>query len=140
MPRPSSVRSSTSRVYRHTVKRQLEAALTLPQIQKHGFTHPANGCFLMYPRELRVLAALERKAVYVVVLTILDLTIGVVGQGPRDRRLWVKLSVHGLAEASLLPFSSAESGLKEALEKGYLCRRKTGRTWEYSVRWRGIQN
>ena len=32
MPRFSSVRPSTSRVYRHTVKRQLEAELTLPDI------------------------------------------------------------------------------------------------------------
>ncbi len=46
MPRPS-VRTSASRVYRHTVKRQLEASLTLPDIQKHGFTHPANGYFLI---------------------------------------------------------------------------------------------
>ena len=139
MPRPS-VRNSRSRVYRHTVKRQLEASLTLPQIQKHGFTHPANGCFVMYPRELRVLAALEKKAVYVVVLTILDLTIGVVGQGPRDRGLWVKLSLHELADAALLPYKRAVVGLQEALKKGYVQRRKAGRSWEYSVRWRGAQN
>jgi hypothetical protein len=139
MPR-ESVASSRSRVYRHTVKRQLEASLTLPQIQKHGFTHPANGCFVMYPRELRVLAALEKKAVYVVVLTILDLTIGVVGQGPRDRGLWVKLSLHELADAALLPYKRAVVGLQEALKKGYVQRRKAGRSWEYAIRWRGIQN
>ena len=49
-----SVRKSTSRVYKHTVKRQLEISLTLPQIQKHGFTHPRDGYFLMLPREFDV--------------------------------------------------------------------------------------
>src|SRR5215211_6893458 len=81
MPRDTSVPTPCSRVYRHTVKRQLEASLTLPQIQKHGFTHPANGYFVMLPREYDVVAALESKAVAVVILAILRRTIGVVGQG-----------------------------------------------------------
>jgi hypothetical protein len=139
MPRPS-VASSRSRVYRHTVKRQLEASLTLPQIQKHGFTHPANGYFLMLPREYDVVAALERKAVAVVVLAVLRRTIGVPGTGQRDRGQWVKISIHALADAALLSFSKTQAGLKEALKKGYLQRRKAGRTYEYSVRWRGVQN
>jgi hypothetical protein len=71
-----SVRQSTSRVYRHTVKRQLEASLTLPQIQKHGFTHPRDGYFLMLPRELDVVLALETKAVALTVLAVLRCTIG----------------------------------------------------------------
>jgi hypothetical protein len=33
MPRSPSVRPSTSRVYRHIGKRQLEASLTLPDIR-----------------------------------------------------------------------------------------------------------
>ncbi len=139
MPR-FSVRTSTSRVYRHTVKRQLEASLTLPQIQKHGFTHPANGYFLMLPREYDVVAALESKAVAVVLLAILRRTMGVVGNGPRDRGEWVKLSLHALADATLLPYKRAVVGLQEALKKGYVQRRKAGRSWEYSVRWRGMQN
>ena len=114
--------------------------MTLPDIQRHGFTHPAHGYFLMLPREYDVVAALESKAVALVILAILRRTIGVVGQGPRDRGEWVKISMHALADAALLPYSSAMSGLKEALEKGYLHRRKAGRTWEYAVRWRGMQN
>jgi hypothetical protein len=136
----SSVASSLSRVYKHTVKRQLEASLTLPLIQKHGFTHPANGYFLMLPREYDVVAALETKAVALVILAILRRTIGVVGQGPRERGEWVKLSLHALADATLLPYSQAVVGLQEALKKGYVQRRKAGRSWEYSVRWRGTQN
>jgi len=114
--------------------------LTLPQIQKHGFTHPANGYFLMLPREYDVVAALESKAVAVVLLAILRRTMGVVGNGPRDRGEWVKLSLHALADATLLPYKRAVVGLQEALKKGYVQRRKAGRSWEYSVRWRGMQN
>jgi hypothetical protein len=140
IPVARATRNPTSRVYRHTVKRQLEASLTLPQIQQHGFTHPANGYFLMLPREYDVVAALESKAVAVVILAILRRTIGVVGDGPRDRGQWVNISLHALADAALLSYSRAREGLKDALAKGYLHRRKAGRTWEYAVRWRGIEN
>jgi hypothetical protein len=139
MPRPS-VRKSTSRVYRHTVKRQLEASLTLPQIQKHGFTHPRDGYFLMLPREYDVIAALERKAVALVVLAILRRTLGFPGDGPHGRQEWVRLSTHALADAALMSHSQACHGITEAVQKGYLLRRRVGRSWEYAIRWRGIQN
>ena len=139
MPRPS-VASSRSRVYRHTVKRQLEASLTLPQIQKHGFTHPRDGYFLMLPREFDVIAALETKAVALVVLAVLRRTLGVPGNGPQGRQEWVQLSDHSMADAALISYSQARRGLIEAVKKGYLVRRRIGKSWEYSIRWRGIQN
>jgi hypothetical protein len=140
MPRPRSVGNSASRVYRYTVKRQLEASLTLPQIQKHGFTHPRDGYFLMLPREFDVVAALETKAVTLVVLAVLRRTLGVPGDGPQGRKEWVQFSTRGLAEAALIPHSQASYGLTEAVRKGYLLRRRMGRSWEYAIRWRGIQN
>jgi hypothetical protein len=139
MPRPS-VASSRSRVYRHTVKRQLEATLTLPQIQKHGFTHPRDGYFLMLPREYDVIAALEKKAVALVVLAVLRRTLGAPGNGPHGRQEWVQLSDHAMADATLTSYSQVRRGLAEAVKKGYLLRRRVGRSWEYSIRWRGIQN
>jgi hypothetical protein len=139
MPHPS-VRTSTSRVYRHTVKRQLETPLTLPQIQKHGFTHPRDGYFLMLPREFDVVAALETKAVTLVVLAVLRRTLGVPGDGPQGRKEWVQLSDHGMADAALISYSQARRGLAEAVKKGYLLRRRVGRSWEYAIRWRGVQN
>ena len=140
MPRPSSVRSSTSRVYRHTVKRQLEASLTLPQIQQHGFTHPRDGYFLMLPREFDVVAALETKAVTLVVLAVLRRTLGVPGDGPQGRKEWVQLSTRTTADATIMSHSQARQGLAKAVQKGYLLRRRVGRSWEYTIRWRGIQN
>jgi hypothetical protein len=140
MPRSSSVRTSTSRVYRHTIKRQLEVSLTLPQIQKHGFTHPRDGYFLMLPREYDVVAALESKAVALVVLAVLRRTLGVPGDGPQGRKEWAQLSDHAMADAALISYSQARRGLIEAFKKGYLLRRRVGRSWEYAIRWRGIQN
>ena len=139
MPRPS-VASPRSRVHPHTVKRQLEASLTLPQIQKHGLTHPRDGYFLMLPREYDVIAALETKAVALVVLAVLRRTLGMPGDGPQGRQEWVPLSTRALADAALISHSQARSGLKDAIQKGYLLRRRSGRSWEYSIRWRGIQN
>jgi hypothetical protein len=129
-----------SRVYRHTVKRQLEASLTLPQIQKHGFTHPRDGYFLMLPREYDVVAALETKAVALVVLAVLRRTLGVPGDGPQGRKEWTQFSTHILADAALISHSQAVRGLAEAIQKGYLVRRRVGRSWEYAIRWRGVQN
>ena len=68
-PRRSRERER-ARVHRHTVKRQIEVSLTLPHIQKHGFTHPSNGHFLMLPPEYDVIQALEKKAVASVVLAV----------------------------------------------------------------------
>jgi hypothetical protein len=66
-----------ARVHRHTVKRQLETSLTLPQIQKHGFTHPRDEYLLMLPPEYDVIASLEKQAVSLIVLAILRRTMGV---------------------------------------------------------------
>jgi hypothetical protein len=139
MPR-LSVRKSTSRVYRHTVKRQLEASLTLPQIQKHGFTHPRDGYYLMLPREFDVIAALETKAVMLVVLAVFRRTVGAPGDGLLGRKEWAQLSTHDLADAALMSHSAARRGVSESVRKGYLLRRRAGRTWEYAIRWRGIAN
>jgi hypothetical protein len=139
MPR-SSVASSRSRVYKHTVKRQLEASLTLPLIQKHGFTHPRDGYFLMLPREYDVIAALETKAVALVILAVLRRTLGAPGNGPHGRQEWVQLSERAMADAALISYSQARQGLAKAVQKGYLLRRRVGRSWEYTIRWRGIQN
>jgi hypothetical protein len=139
MPRPS-VRKPTSRVYRHTIKRQLEASLTLPQIQKHGFTHPRDGYYLMLPREFDVIAALETKAVMLVVLAVFRRTVGAPGDGLLGRQEWAQLSTHALADAALMLHSQACHGLTEAVQKGYLLRRRVGKSWEYAIRWRGIQN
>ena len=141
MPRPSSVRKAPSRVYRHTVKRQCEISLTLPQIQKHGFTHPRDGYFLMLPLEFDIVLALETKAVAQAVLAVLRHTLGVPGPGPKGRGVWATISPNALARMGLMSRGVAQRGLQGAVRKGYLLRRlNSADRWEYAVKWKGIQN
>jgi hypothetical protein len=140
MPR-QIVSTSRSRVYKHTVKRQLEASLTLPQIQKHGFTHPQNGRWLMLPKEFALVLALETKAVAQVILAVFEETIGYPGDGPYERRLWAPMSPNHLARLGLMSRGAARRGFAKAVQEGYLLRREApGQTWEYAIRWRGMQN
>jgi hypothetical protein len=138
---PARRRNPTSRVAKYTVKRLLEASFTLPRLQEHGFTHPQNGRWLMLPLEFDTLLAHETKAVAQVVLAIMRYTIGVPGDGPYHRGLWAQLSSYDLASTGQMSESAATRGLKAALSKGYLKRRRAtpGTRWEYSVNWRGIE-
>jgi hypothetical protein len=143
-------RKSTSRVRKYTVKRSLEASLTLPQIQEHGFTHPANGRYVMLPREFDVVLALETKAVSQVVLAVLRRTIGYPGDGPINRAIWAEISTYDLASTGYMSHSAAQRGLKEGLKKGYILRREIVEEdaherkqlvrYEYAVKWKGMQN
>jgi hypothetical protein len=130
-----------SRVAKHTVKRLLETSFTLPRLQEKGFTHPQNGRFLMLPFEFGVLLALETKAVAQVVFAIMCYTIGVCGDGPHERGLWVQLSTYDLADTGHMSNSAAERGLKDALSRGYIKRRRvtSSKRWEYSVCWKDIE-
>jgi hypothetical protein len=137
---PSPRRTPTSRVVKYTVKHLLEDSFTLPHIQEHGFTHPQDGRWLMLPPEFDTLLALETKAVAQVVLAVLRATIGVPGDGPYDRGQWVPLSAYDLASTGHMAAGAAQRGFEAALDRGYLIRRRTAdKRWEYSVRWRGIE-
>src|SRR5205807_2118484 len=121
MPRDHSVPASRSRVHKHTVKRQLERTLTLPQIKAHGFTHPHNGYWVMLPREFDIVLALETKAVAQVILEVLRQTIGYPGDAPQDRRLlWVELSYSHFARQGRMSRSTAQRALQHAVREGYL--------------------
>ena len=136
MPR-SSVASSHSRVYRYQVKRQLEEAITLPRIQHQGFTHPQNGFWLMLPKEFDVVLAFEPKPVAQVILEVLRQTVGMPGDGPGDRKLWVALSYGHFARTGHMARTTAQDALNRAVKNGYLLRRRTGsRSLEYSLRWK----
>ncbi len=137
MPR-LSVRNPQSRVYRHTVKRQLEATETLPLIQEDGFTIPVETDALLVPPEFDTVQAFETKAVTLVVLAVLRGTMGTSGDGPMHRQEWVKYSLRDFADVAHTAVSTIGRGIQEALRKGYLVRRPSGRTWAYSVRWIGM--
>ena len=136
MPRSSSVRK-VSRVRKYTVRRQLEASLTLPQIQQHGFTHPQNGFWVMLPREFDVILAFEPRATCQVILEVLRQTVGRPSAGPLERCVWAQLSYGHFACTGHMARSTAQRALEHAVKAGYLLRRRTGpQSWEYAIRWK----
>jgi len=121
-----------------TIKRHINRELRLPEVQRHGFTHPAHGHFLMLPPEFDLVLAHEYRQVSQVILEVMRQTIGWLGDGPGDRRLWAKLSYGHFARKGLMSRGDAQRSLAVAVEKGYLQRRRLGRLWEYAVTWQGV--
>jgi len=113
----------------------------LQAAQQHGITHPTVGGFLQLPREFDAILALEQKAVAQVVLEVLRQTIGTPEfdkHGHAQRREWATISQEHFARAGLMTKKAAWRGIKEALDKGYIKRRKVGaQRFEYTIRWKG---
>jgi hypothetical protein len=110
----------------------------LQAAQQHGFTPPNEGFWVMLPKEFDAILALEHKAVAQVVLHVLRQTIGRVGDGPDGRREWARISKRDFARAGLMDDKNAWLGIREALKKHYILRRRVGaRSYEYAIRWRG---
>ena len=57
----------------------------LAGVQRHGFTHPAHGHFLMLPPEFDLVLAHEPTHVAQVILEVMRQTVGWVGEGPDNR-------------------------------------------------------
>jgi hypothetical protein len=139
--------TSSSRVYQYGVRRHARASVTLAQLQRQGFPHPRHGHFVMMPRDFLAVIAYESKAVVQVLLEVLDRTIGVIGDGPGGRGLWVELSTYECAGTGLMSRSAAQRGIATAVQQGYLRQRvlETDRDgwpirYEYSLHWRGISD
>jgi len=122
-----------------TIKRHLNKALRLPEVQRHGFTHPAHGHYLMLPPEFDVVFDSEPRYVTRVILEAMRQTVGYVGDGPGNRRLWAKLSYGHFARKGIMDKADAQRSLALAVERGYLQRRKVGRGYEYAVTWQGVE-
>lgn len=122
-----------------TIKRHINRELRLPEIQRKGFTHPAHGQFLMLPPEFDLILAHEPKEVAQVLLEVIRQTSGWIGDGPGNRRLWVKLSYGHFARKGLLSKANAQRALNTAVERGYVLRRQVGKfAFEYAVHWREV--
>jgi hypothetical protein len=105
-------------------------------VRLNGFTHPEAGSFIMFPREFGAILTLEKKAVVQVVYHIICETIGWVDPNGRGgRREWVQL---GLRDFEIICGSKSQgsSGVKTALQKGYIIRRPYKNGFEYSLRWK----
>ena len=119
--------------------------LALHRVREFGFTSPDEGHYLLLPPEFDAILALETKAVAQIVLEVLRQTVGWVDpsgdideRGNRKRRLWAKLG-HKHFEFICGSSSQAHTGLKKALNEGYILRRPCKGGFEYSVKWREFQ-
>lgn len=122
-----------------TIKRHLNRALRLPEVQRKGFTHPAHGHYLMLPPEFDVVFDSEPHHVTRVILEVMRQTVGYVGDGPGNRRLWAKLSGGHFARKGIMDRNDARKSLAVAVQKGYLHRRRVGQNYEYAVTWQGVE-
>ena len=119
--------------------------LALHRVREFGFTSPEEGHYLLLPPEFDAILALETKAVAQIVLEVLRQTVGWVDpsgerdeRGNRKRRLWVKLG-HKHFEFICGSSSQAHTGLKKALNEGYVVRRSCQGGFEYAIKWRELQ-
>ena len=93
----------------------------------------------MLPPEFDLVLAHEPTHVAQVILEVMRQTVGWVGEGPDNRRLWAKLSGGHFAKKGILDRDNANKGLTAAVKKGYLQRRRIGRGYEYAVTWQGVE-
>jgi len=119
--------------------------LALHAVKEFGFTNPDEGCYLLLPPEFDAILALETKAVAQILLDILRQTIGWIDpshekdeRGKYKRRQWAKLG-HKHFEFICGSSSQAHTGLKKALQEGYIVRRPCKGGFEYSVKWREVR-
>jgi hypothetical protein len=122
-----------------TIKRHINRELRLPEVQRKGFTHPAHGHYLMLPPEFDLVLAHEPTHVAQVILEVMRQTVGWIGEGPGDRRLWAKLAYGHFARKGLMAKGDAQRSLNLAVKKGYLQRRHAKRGYEYAVTWQGVE-
>jgi hypothetical protein len=115
--------------------------IILTQIQRDGFPHPMNqGSFLMLPKVFKTLLSLEPVSVIQVVYEIFDQTIGWVdGQGLHGRKEWARLPLRHFELSCGMTAAQVKRGLKRALQKGYILRRKRLDSFEYGIRWANPQ-
>ena len=91
----------------------------------------------MLPKQFKAILALETKAVAQICLEILEQTIGWV-EADGSRKEWARLSSMDFQIGSAMSYSQVQTGIKIALKKAYIIRRKVGKLYEYSLRFRDI--
>ena len=130
---PSVLSKATPRQQPERSTRKTGLYLNLPE---YGFIHPANGHFTTVPKQFKAILALEKKAIAQVVYEIIEQTVGWEDpKGLHGRREWAKLSLRHFQRECAMSLSQVQSGLKEALNRGYIRRRGRMGEYEYAIRW-----
>jgi hypothetical protein len=125
---------------RRREERKSGLQLTLHSLKTFGFTHPKDGSWLMAPLEFEAILALETKAVAQVVWEVMRQTIGRQDEVTGGRREWVQLSSRHFERRGIMSRGAARRGLEQAVQHGYLRQRRRGRSFEYALKWKGVNN
>jgi len=75
-----------------------------------------------------------------VVWEVMRETIGRKDDSPGGRREWVQLRSRHFERQGIMARGAARRGLEEAVEHGYLRQRPRGRSFEYALKWKGVNN
>ncbi|ETX03518.1 MAG: hypothetical protein ETSY1_46950 (plasmid) [Candidatus Entotheonella factor] len=114
-------------------------------VQQYGFTHPYsdNPGYLMVPPEFEAVLSIENKACCQILFRIMRETIGQADvTKPKDefgrhpRREWAVISHQSFSAFCGMTPGQVNRGIKLALQKGYILRRKTMVGYEYALRWK----
>ena len=117
--------------------------LPLQRLRRYGFT-PYCGedkRFLMTPPDCSLVWAFEARQVALVIHAVLAPFVGYPGDNADGRREWVARSFRHCERRGLLGRHAAQEALADAVEQGYLLRRRRGRQrWEYAMHYRQVDH
>lgn len=120
-------------------------SLVIHSVQQHGFTHPYSDSpgYIMVPPEYEAVLSVENKACCQILFRIMRETIGQADttkpkdeQGRFPRREWALISHQSFSAFCGMTPGQVNRGIKLALQKGYIRRRRTSRGFEYALRWK----
>lgn len=111
--------------------------ITVPRLASQTFVHPEDGHWLKEPEGFERMLFQAPLSVTQVVYLVLKRTMQATGSFPPREPYYVKLSYAYFMRGGRMSHMSVVRGLQEAVEHGYLLRRRVGKQqWEYAVQWK----
>ena len=113
-----------------------DPVLTVPRRAPQAFTHPDDGHWLTVPEGFERMLFQAPLSVIQVVYLVFKRTRQATGSSPPREPYYVKLSYAYFMRGGRMSCKAVTRGLQEAVEYGYLLRRRVGKQqWEYAVAW-----
>jgi hypothetical protein len=154
---PSHSRTATSRAPSpYARKRTCMKSVELAAFCARGFPRPDAPAptptdpdrregYVMLPHWFPTVMACEPLPVSQVILEVITLTIGYVGDNAYGRREWVHLTCRHFQHKGRMQKDTAAGALRYAVDEGYLKRRPFKRhgkywTYEYAIAWCDLEN
>ena len=117
------------------------SVITIPRPAPQTFVHPDDGHWLKEPDGFERMLFQAPLSVIQAVYLVLKRTMQATGSFPPREPYYVKLSYAYFMRGGRMSRWAVAQGLQEAVEHGYLLRRRVGKQqWEYAVQWKEGQN